>query len=670
MKRSTLLIFLFLIGLGTTVYYYGFSDLKDRLEPLDLVSSDAIYFLETNDPIDTWKTISKHQIWQHLSTQAYFRELTKDTDKLTDIIDKNEFLFKLLGDRKLSISSHFYNSKQYDFLFVLDIGAISKLEITKNYLGLFLSDDYEIINRKFEQEDILEIRNKQTQETTYLSFIKNLLAVSFKKNIIESALQEITNPSLTKDEDFIQINQNTKSNVLFNFYFNYTYLSDFLSLYLTPKDINNLKGLDEQIAFSGLGFNFKDDNLLLSKGYTNIHDSIFSYLKLFKKVGKGKIKAPSVIPKSTSFYLSMAFDNYKDFFKALEKDLQKNAKKYKTYNKNKTRIEGFLDISIEEHFIDWIGEEIAFIQLPPSKELAKNQYALILKAKSRRLAEEKLGYIGKQVRKRTPLAFKGINYKGYQIQFLAIKGFFKLFLGKLFNKFDKPYLTYINDYVIFSNHPYTIKQIIDQYDAKQTLKNSQNFRSFFKRFKPKSQLFLYTHTPNLYNSLGKWTSPPTWQNIQKNKDYILCFQNIGFQMVHDNDLFKTNFSIQYQDINAVKNLTQIDQSDLRQASQVNPNQLMPLDSFYISQKALSQDEVVDIENILPEDFTAKRQQTFYDNGQVKEEVRLKDALKNGSYFEYYPDASLKTKGRYKNNQRVGLWKSYSKEGKIIGKTRY
>ena len=42
-------------------------------------------------------------------------------------------------------------------------------------------------------------------------------------------------------------------------------------------------------------------------------------------------------------------------------------------------------------------------------------------------------------------------------------------MGDFFGKIEKPYYTIIDDYVIFSNHPQTIKNIIDDYSNEATL---------------------------------------------------------------------------------------------------------------------------------------------------------------------------------------------------------
>ena len=71
-----------------------------------------------------------------------------------------------------------------------------------------------------------------------------------------------------------------------------------------------------------------------------------------------------------------------------------------------------------------------------------------------------------------------MNYKGYEINFMAIKGFFKMFFGGAFEKLDKPYFTIIDDYVIFSNEPSTLRAVVDSFAAKETLSTSEDLSPF------------------------------------------------------------------------------------------------------------------------------------------------------------------------------------------------
>ena len=148
-----------------------------------------------------------------------------------------------------------------------------------------------------------------------------------------------------------------------------------------------------------------------------------------------------------------------------------------------------------------------------------NEFAVIIRASDIDLAKTNLAFVSKQIAKKSPVKFKDVPYKGYLINYLAVKGFFKLFLGKLFQKLEKPYFTVIDDYVIFSNHPQTIKSIINDYEAGKTLAQFEPFNDFLGKFNTSSSIFVYVQTPVLHTNLKGFVSPATWTRVAENKPY-------------------------------------------------------------------------------------------------------------------------------------------------------
>ena len=45
---------------------------------------------------------------------------------------------------------------------------------------------------------------------------------------------------------------------------------------------------------------------------------------------------------------------------------------------------------------------------------------------------------------------------------------------------------------------------------------------------------------------------------------------------------------------------------------------------------------------------------FYKNGDL-----------NGNLISYWENGRIHTKGKYKNNQRIGIWETYDKRGKLL-----
>ena len=216
-------------------------------------------------------------------------------------------------------------------------------------------------------------------------------------------------------------------------------------------------------------------------------------------------------------------------------------------------IENFLKIDVKENFMSRIDDEIALLQIHSKVSKSKKDVALVLKTNNIGDAEKNLNLILEQIRKRSPAKFKAINYKGHTIKFMSIKGFFKVVLGNLFKSIDKPYFTIIDDYVVFSNHPNTLKSIINTYTNRETLDTFEAFTSFNDEFNSRSSVFAYINTYSLYQSVYNFSNPETKNKLKKNKDFLICFPQIGIQLTAEDDFFDSKIRINYEDIKTLKN---------------------------------------------------------------------------------------------------------------------
>ncbi|MFL5729040.1 MAG: DUF3352 domain-containing protein, partial [Cytophagaceae bacterium] len=258
------------------------------------------------------------------------------------------------------------------------------------------------------------------------------------------------------------------------------------------------------------------------------------------------------------------------------------------------------------------------------------------------------------VRKRTPIKFKEFTYKGYPINYMEVKGFFKLMLGKFFKGLEKPYYTMINDYVIMSNHPQTVKSIIDDYTAGRTLKNYKEYNTFLDNFDKSSNVFIYANMPVLHSALEGFVAPETWTSANTNKDYIICFPHIGFQLKEKDELFEAKFVSAYKDVNEVRE------------QQAKINSPIPATSDTTTTKVVEEDN--DENNV--EDLDAKKFTDKYSDGSIRSEVYLKNGLRNGSYKEYYPNGEVKIKGHYENDMKQGTFKYFDENGKLKEKKEF
>jgi antitoxin component YwqK of YwqJK toxin-antitoxin module len=290
---------------------------------------------------------------------------------------------------------------------------------------------------------------------------------------------------------------------------------------------------------------------------------------------------------------------------------------------------------------------------------------VVIKAKNRNMAEKNLDYINSQIRKNTPVKFKEVDYKGYIINYLHIPGFFRMILGKLLERLEKPYYTIIDRYVIFSNHPQTLKGIIDDYESGNTLANSVEFHNFSKNFSSKSSVFLYIQTPLFLNNLKEFASPVAWQGLQKNKEYINAFPQIGFQVNTADDLLKLELAAQF--FESVEDFAPV-------RYEIEAIEPLPTDLVASVRNSdssgLSGESETRESKIIVDDLDAGRHDEYYENGQIKLTVGLKNGLKHGNFKEYYENGTLKVRGRYKDDMKTGKWSYYNDKGELMDEKEY
>src|SRR5688572_16710775 len=133
-------VWILVIGALGAVAFFGYRWYREEnasLNALTLVPEHAVYVIETDSPIDSWKTISGSLQWKHLQKNQYFASLTSSINALDSMVHDNELLFELLGSRSVMVSTHMVNASDYDFLFVVDLQEASLVSVLQQYLTNF-----------------------------------------------------------------------------------------------------------------------------------------------------------------------------------------------------------------------------------------------------------------------------------------------------------------------------------------------------------------------------------------------------------------------------------------------------------------------------------------------------------------------------------------------------
>ncbi|MEO0507733.1 MAG: DUF3352 domain-containing protein [Bacteroidota bacterium] len=631
---------------------------KSNLQSIYLIPKDAVFVVESEHPVKSWEKVSESEAWSHLIKNDYFSELTSNIQRVDTIFNDQRKLFEFLDDRSLFISIHMISPKDYGIFYVLDLKRIAKLKLLKTYLNTLLNDNYTLSKREYKAHEILEIFDRNSKKTLYLSFIKNQMIASYTHALVEASIDQYNEPVLGRDLNFIEVNQKVGYEDLFRVYMQYDYFDEYFRRY-SDRPGDWVKRLSENFLFSGFHFDLERNSTITANGYTNISFANEYYLEALQKSGTAARTIPQIAPKRTALYLSYGFDSFSEFYQNFEAVQENNPEQFASYRSGIQKLEKFLKIDIKENFVSWIGDEIALLQIQSNITKGKNEVAVVLKTRDKDDAKTNLDFVLNQIRKKTPVKFKAVSYKGYDINFLSIKGFFKILLGNRFDALDKPYFTAIDDYVVFSNNPNTLKEIINNVVDKQTLSDSEDFQAFNKKFERKSSLFVYSNIPVLYDNMYALADGTTRSQMRKNKDFIICFPQVGLQFTPEDDLFESRMVVNYQNVETVKQNEQFREEPKTAVSKPT-----------VSKTEKLSESVFQLKPIYPSDLTAKSFIKKYGNGAIRYEVELKDGLKHGRYEEFYPNGEKKITGRFRKDEQVGTWRYFDAEGELLLKKRF
>ncbi len=730
MKKFFKILFLLIIlgAGGFWVYVRFFSDIKMK-KSMTMVPNDAVMIIETDNLTEAWTKISNSEVWNYLTKNSYFNDLDEDIKMLNEYLKDNTIADMALKNRKLLMSMHMISANDFDFLFVVDLKQISQLKwgikkILKNVEG------YKVKEREYKGEIITEMTDETDPDyTIYLTISDNQLVVSFTGSLIEKSIDQKNDNYWANNKDYNKVVSKLYGEELFRMYFNYKKLNDFSMSFLTEES-ETIKTLSNSLSYTGFNIDLRDE-ILSFDGYTSV-DSLGSYVKALANINPGRLSAWEIMPKQTAMYFSMGFENFYDFYNNLTKQYKENnAEDMDDIEDNISKIERLLDISLHDDFFNWIDNEIAVVKLRPGKKTREEDVVIVIPAKDIDDAKAGLDKIMTKIKRRTPLKFKPEDYKNYMIQSLEINGFFKLFLGKMFKNIEKPYFTFIENNVVFSNSMGNLKSVIDSYVSGNTLDKDLDFVNFKDEFENKSNLTIFIRTPQIYQNLYYYSNAVDRKSIKENKEFILSFEKIGFQLVSkdDKDMFKTLFLAQHNP-DAVKTdeLEQMetdvteelfkDEVELKTFKFEFADSFPQIDTMY--REYYGGTETTKTEGFVHNGIPDGVWKSYYPSGNIKNSVNYKDGklegearfyydtpenIKkadayfeddnlNGFYYEYYksgtqkakieyedgkaygdaefyyPNGKLKIKAQYKKGLKNGKWIYYNEKGEPAGKAKW
>lgn len=732
-KLIGILILIVVLGGGGYMGYRQFTSSNEKTNAFALVPHDAAFVVETENLSTAWTQLSKSELWQYLKTTDYFADINEDLELVDKFLKDNVIADKLLSGRKLIVAGCLVPPDNWDMLFFVDLEAISAyfddFKATLKHIDGF---KYSSTKKQMVQSgENVEVHTLQSNDDpTFkisIMLINNVLVASLEPKLINSLLTNYQDGFWENNSNFQLVNSGLSSRNMFKMYVNWPQCPSLYKLFSTD-DNEIVDMLATSLRYSALQMDLQNEQIDFS-GYTSL-DSIYSYVRAFSQVGPGKSRGQEIISNQTAAYISLGFNDFNRFYQGLLNEYERGNKKEMDEMKRLIAIaEKLLGISIQNDFLGWLGNEIAICKLRPLSESSRDiDIAAMFHAADINKAKQGLGNIVTHIKRRTPVKMEIEPYKNFEINYLGgVKGIFKMFLGKLFSQLEKPYFTYIEDYVVFANSQEVLHQIIDDYLQGRILAKDEKFADFRDEFDRKSNVAIYLQTPKLYEMLYKYAPVDEKKSIEENKDLICSFARFGFQLSNDNGLFKSNMLLQYDSLARQKDMEEFAEALIENETEFNIDSLkfivtLPSDTTFADGKVkinYPDTARLNFEGAIMDERPEGIWRTYYksgnlmatgnyDNGklngtfffykdaryqnQALAEVTYKNNVLHGNFKEYYPDGTLKSDipyengkingvayyyrqngklrltQKYKNNQKSGKSTVYDVKGKKVGKT--
>lgn len=543
------LVFLILLMVAAIAGYFFLDDImgtEGNRDILSFVPEDFVYVIESDRPIKDWQELSKSEAWQYLKRSDYFADITTSADQLDSLLSNNQLLVRLIKLGDMVISSHMVSPQEYEFVFLVDLKGASKVSKAQALIiPIFKNLNYEVSVDKLIGVDILNLYDPEAKQTLSLAILDNMLVGSYRKDLLRKAILQSSEPSITDNTDFTLVRDKTSRRGIYNLYLNYSVIDQFMKAY-SAEIPEMLEGLEDILSFSGFDFTLDDEQVVLS-GYTKQMDSVASFLGVFKDVGQGRVLADEILPPNTAMFTSLGFGEFSDFYEQLTGFYEKvSPEDLEDMEKRKRQTEKLFKINFEEDFFSWMEDEVVTAIVPANESGSEYWYYAMLHYDDYDLAQEKLTGVSEQIRKRSPVKFKTVDYMGYDIQYLELKGFFKLFFKKMFSRIEQPHYAFIGDYVVFSNDTSSLQYLIDGVINDKVLRTDEAFEDFQDRFDSKSNIFTYINNEHFYSYIYTTLDAETRRDLVKNKDYLLSFPRMGFQLTPSGDIFKSTFYSEFE----------------------------------------------------------------------------------------------------------------------------
>jgi hypothetical protein len=429
------------------------------------------------------------------------------------------------------------------------------------------ASDFSWHQKEYGQQQITEIRGKQSKESMFYSFTNGLLLVSPKSILIEQAILQMSTSGILKNPYFLEVNK-MAGNPGIAFFINHERFDGFLGNILNRKVVEKSDEFGAAIRFqpvaqaskfkgyagwSELDLKIGNENILVS-GFTAADDSLNHFLSVFKDQQPVRFHAENVLPVNTSFFCSYSFSGKKAFFEQLENYYTHTADYYHREERMK-RFDKGLKANTRSLFAEFVKDEVIVASgtIPVNPE-NKTVY-FIIHTPGKAEAEEKVktlitGYASRVERDAGEFITEfsvdsEVRFPIYRFPYPSLPG---LWLGSPFTMAEAKYLTFYNSFMVFSNSEQGLHEYLRNMVLGTTLSNDIRYKKFRQNSSSKANVNVFIDVNKIFGYRNELLSEALLKPVNKNEESIRKFGMINWQVSHEKEAFLNSLALSFNPV--------------------------------------------------------------------------------------------------------------------------
>ena len=506
MKRIYITLGVLLIGMIAMAYLY-FSNLTIETSANDLsltaASADASLVFSFENDKSFYEILSGQDLFQEVLGETKSKQLKALRDNLVGL----PALDQALGGQKIYIGVLPGAATEIDFLISTQLKANA--------------DPQKILKLLQKKQIALTPTNNVYQltfsdgSTCYFTVKDQLVAIS---NAIKPVINLADRQKLADEKfvNYIKTNSRGTKNTLANLYINFNQFPALLKNILNSNLTGELNVFNKQNSYAAFSYNFSREKLLFN-GTTDLNN-LNSYEQLFANIAPQDLTIANILPQSTANYAIYNINSYENWHKKLTEWFVQQ-KENKQIDQQINVIDQKYRLALKQTLVSYFKNQFVTFQLNTGEKFG----AVALKN------GEKVNQF---------LMDLSSDYAP-EVKIFKESNLAYAFFGTPFKKFERPFYTIIDNYLVMANHASSIQVFLSKYRNGELLINNADYMALRDQLSTQATIVYYVNNKNSNDIFGR-NLKSTYYKQYQSKSGFKDYDAFSYQLSGDNGKFLSN----------------------------------------------------------------------------------------------------------------------------------